>query len=207
MLNKYKIIFWDFDGVILDSNNIRTNAFIEIFKNFPKDQISDLVKYHIENGGLSRYEKIEYFFINILKKKITKEELLFYAKKYKLFILEHLVHKKYIINQTINFIKKKESIFSMFIVSASDENELRYICRELELEHFFDAIHGSPRTKKNNIGDLIKLNNLKTNEIVLIGDSLNDYEAAVFNKIDFIGFNNPKLENFAPYIKNFSNLD
>ena len=66
MLEKYKTILWDFDGVILDSNIIRTKGFIEIFKDFPNNYITQLIKYHEEMGGLSRYHKIEYFFNKIV---------------------------------------------------------------------------------------------------------------------------------------------
>ena len=57
-LSKYDLIFWDFDGVIKDSIDVKTDAFYEIFLQFGKN-ISDLVKIHHEmNGGMSRYEKI-----------------------------------------------------------------------------------------------------------------------------------------------------
>lgn len=195
MLKKYKTILWDFDGVILNSNTIRTKGFVEIFKEFPKKKILELVKYHEKNGGLSRYHKIEYFFDEILKKKSTKDEIFFYAKKYKLFMLNNLVNKDYLIMDTLNYIKEIESTFSMHIVSASDENELKLICKKLELDSFFISINGSPVTKKENIKRLIKQNKLINEEVLLIGDSINDYEAALDNKIDFVGYNNAKLKN------------
>ena len=82
-----KTILWDFDGVILNSNIIRTRGFIEIFKKFPEEKVFELVKYHLKNGGLSRYHKIEYFFTKILRNKMTQDKIFFYAEKYKVFIL------------------------------------------------------------------------------------------------------------------------
>jgi len=208
MLEKYKTILWDFDGVIIDSNIIRTKGFIEIFKDFPNNYITQLVKYHEEMGGLSRYHKIEYFFNKIVKKKIKQDEIFFYAEKYKLFMLNNLVNKRFIINETFDYIKQNRDIFSMHIVSASDENELKQICKKLELDSFFCSINGSPTTKKENIMSLLKLNNLIKEEVVLIGDSINDYEAAVNNKIDFIGYNNIELKKKKiKYIPTFKNLN
>ena len=57
-----KTILWDFDGVILDSMKIRDWGFKEILKKFNKEDVKSLLKYHRENGGLSRYVKIRYFF-------------------------------------------------------------------------------------------------------------------------------------------------
>ena len=61
MLNKYSTIFWDFDGVILNSDKIRTKGFKYIFDSYSKKEIDMLINYHKINGGLSRYEKIEFF--------------------------------------------------------------------------------------------------------------------------------------------------
>ena len=66
---KYKInIIFDFDGVILNSNQIKTKAFKTISAKFGFAQSEELIKYHIKNGGISRYEKIKWFVENILGK-------------------------------------------------------------------------------------------------------------------------------------------
>ena len=60
MTNNINIIF-DFDGVILDSNNVKTIAFKNISKRFGVSKSIALVKYHIKNGGVSRFIKIKWF--------------------------------------------------------------------------------------------------------------------------------------------------
>ena len=142
-----------------------------------------------------------------MRNKITQDKIFFYAEKYKVFILNNLVDKSFIINDTLDYIKEIENTFSMHIVSASDENELKQICKKLELDSFFISIHGSPVTKKENIKRLLKHNKLINEEVVLIGDSINDYEAALDNKIDFVGYNNIKLKNKQiQYITSFKTL-
>ena len=53
MLLKYKSIIFDCDGVLLNSNNIKSQAFFEIGKNFGEDKGKALLKYHRANGGIS----------------------------------------------------------------------------------------------------------------------------------------------------------
>ena len=60
-IKKIKIAIFDFDGVICDSNSVKTNAFLELYKDLDQNKLSFVKRYHIHNGGISRYEKIKYF--------------------------------------------------------------------------------------------------------------------------------------------------
>ena len=57
-----KTIFWDFDGVIIDSMKIKGDGFIELFENYNLKQVRLLERYHYANGGISRFDKIKYFY-------------------------------------------------------------------------------------------------------------------------------------------------
>ena len=71
-----KTILWDFYGVILESMKVRDWGFRKIFKNFDDKKVEELLAFHNLNGGLSRYLKIRYFYEHILRRDITKEEVL-----------------------------------------------------------------------------------------------------------------------------------
>ncbi|HEC1791605.1 TPA: HAD hydrolase-like protein, partial [Campylobacter lari] len=99
-IENIKNIIFDFDGVILDSMELKTQAFAELFQEFPKDKVQELLKFHLQNGGISRYHKIQYFFENIIHREITDSEILKYAKKYSKLTKEKLCNSKYIIKET-----------------------------------------------------------------------------------------------------------
>ncbi len=90
--------------------------------------------------------------------------------------------------------KKYHQKSKFHIVSGSDQNELRYLCKALKIDDYFVSIHGSPTPKKELVANLLNQHNYPIAECVLIGDSMNDYEAAVHNKIEFWGYNNEKLK-------------
>ena len=54
MSNYPEAIFFDFDGVLVDSVSIKTEAFRKLFKGFGQQCVEALVYYHIEHGGISR---------------------------------------------------------------------------------------------------------------------------------------------------------
>jgi len=68
-------IFWDFDGVLINSNSIREMGFEKVLSDYPKEKVEALLQFHKANGGLSRYVKFRHFFENILGEKPTAEKL------------------------------------------------------------------------------------------------------------------------------------
>src|SRR5262245_1160354 len=70
-------IVFDFDGVILESVDVKTRAFAALFETFTGHKES-IVAYHLENLGISRYRKFEHIYGNILHmpfSEATKNEL------------------------------------------------------------------------------------------------------------------------------------
>ena len=200
-------ILFDFDGVILDSMPIRDHGFKEIFKDFDDDLVNKLLEYHNQNGGLSRYVKIKYFYNKLLKQEISEEKIINYADKFSKIMRIELVDKRYLIADTLKFIKESYRKYNLHIVSGSDEKELKYLCRELGIDSFFQSINGSPTHKNKLVEDVLVINKYMESETILIGDSINDYEAAKTNNLNFYGFNNDNLVGVSKkYIENYKEL-
>ncbi len=190
-----KNILFDFDGVILDSMPIREWGFCKLFEEFPQEQVDHLLEYHRQNGGLSRYVKIRYFFNQILNQEITQDEVQDLANRFSTLVKERLCDPGLLIDTTHAFIEKHFSSYNFHVVSGSDEKELIEVCDRLGIARFFISIHGSPTPKDNLVAAIINNNKYKTFETILVGDSINDYEAAVRNHIRFCGFNNLDLKD------------
>lgn len=185
-----KNIIFDFDGVILDSVPTKTEAFKKLFEGFPSEPINQLLQFHQQNGGISRYIKIKYFFEEILNQPISKEEILKYADQYSKLTKNELTDPKYLIRDTVDFIKSNHQKYNMHIASGADENDLKHICSQLDLSKYFESIDGSPKNKNEIVHNIIEKNNYNKAETILVGDSINDYEASISNDIKFFGYNN-----------------
>lgn len=189
-----KNILWDFDGVILDSMPVRDEGFSFIFNNYPSDLVAKLLSFHRENGGLSRFVKIKYFYNQILQKPITQEKIDDYASKFSEIMLAKLANRELLIEDSVRFIKKNSRNFNFHIVSGSEQKELRQLAKSLNIENYFLTINGSPTPKKDLVSSILKEHNYRKPETCLIGDSINDYDAAAVNEIQFIGYNNISLK-------------
>lgn len=203
----FKVVLWDFDGVIIDSNHIRESGFIEVLDDYPRQAVEKLIAFHRKNGGLSRYVKFDYFFNKLISvdnpDHLVNESLRLFSDHMK----RRLVSNDLIINDSLNFIKKYYRQIECNIVSASDQSELRYICQQLSLSDYFKNILGSPLSKDENVRNLIgKYSPLSLESFVLIGDSINDYHAAIANNIEFIGYNNSDLRSLGNYCHSFEQV-
>ncbi|MCB7480616.1 HAD family hydrolase [Christiangramia sediminis] len=206
LLKKKKVILWDFDGVLMNSMPVRDNGFREVLKNYPVDEVDLLMEYHSANGGLSRYVKFRYFFEIIRQESITNHEVDALAKEFSLIMKKQLISSKLLIRDSLDFVIAHKNDFEMHIVSGSDQEELRYLCEKMNIDIFFITINGSPVAKKELVNQLLSEKNYSPDDCVLIGDSINDFDAAEYNGIDFIGYNNPELLKFESYIDKFSEI-
>ena len=205
--SKYKVILWDFDGVLMDSMPVRDRGFEIVLSSYPQHEVEQLLTYHRQNGGLSRYVKFKYFFEQIRNESITSVQVDSLASEFSEVMRKELVNHELLIEESIAYVKENHKKFKMHIVSGSDQTELRYLCEVLKLKEYFESINGSPTPKKELVHSILSSYKYTPAEIVLIGDSMNDYDAASLHGIDFYGYNNISLEGVGVgYIRAFDTV-
>lgn len=175
----YDLYIFDCDGVILDSNNLKAEAFYSSVLEFGEEKSAMFLKYHNENGGVSRYKKFDYFFTNIHNNKDI--DLISYIEKYaKLISIGYLETEI-----TDGFFEFIEKVYSKecYVVSASEEKELIEVFKYKKIDRYFKSIYGSPKSKIENIDNNIDFLNKK---VLFIGDSASDLEASKYFNFDFL---------------------
>ena len=97
-----------------------------------------------------------------------------------------------------------------FVISATPQEEIRWIVKERRMEHLFKDVVGSPKSKKDNLSFLTEEYGLKAAESIFFGDAQADYEAAKDHGIQFVGIvdKSRELEKVLNItkIKNFSHI-
>ena len=198
-----KTILWDFDGVILDSMKIKGDGFVKLFSSYGVENTKLLESYHYSNGGISRFKKIRYFYNCILKVEVSEEKVLELSNEFANIISPRLFEKNALILETVEFIKKNYKKYNFHIVSGAEHEELNLLCKNFELDRYFLSIDGSPTEKKLLVKNILEKRAYLKSETILIGDSINDYNAAMDNEITFFGYNNIELID-QNYIHSFS---
>lgn len=178
-------IILDFDGVILESVEVKTDAFRALFS-FCPENVDEIVSFHRKNGGMSRFDKFDYIYRSILKVPLTDQKKQELSEEFSALVFKKIVSAPFVPG-AFEFIKEFHRSIPLYIVSATPENELASIVSQQGLTPYFCRIYGSPRKKKDCIQEIVVQSGIPRHEIVFVGDATNDLDAAVETNIRFIG--------------------
>ena len=182
-LRNYNKIILDFDGVIKDSVNCKLEGFLSLFPEASQEQKEYIEKHHLENGGVTRTQKIEKYYTHITNKLPSQTLLRELCEKFSYSVVDKVVSADYFV-EIIDIINNTSA--DLYVASATPHDELKKILDRINIIGKFKEIFGSPISKSKAILSIIKSNDMKKEDIVFIGDSLQDYEAGKANHIDFI---------------------
>lgn len=175
----------DFDGVIVESLPLKTAAFKKIFSFAPPEHFDEIIAFHLENGGMSRYDKFRYIYANILHEPLAPEQEERLASEYVGLIFESML--------TVPYVKGAEELLEgcsqrlpLYIVSATPEGEMHEIARRRDLTKYFVRIYGSPKTKAECIREILAETGASSEEALFVGDAPNDWDAARVTGVRFV---------------------
>ncbi len=187
----YATLVFDCDGVVLDSNRLKTEAFRAAALPWGAAAAEALVAHHVANGGISRDRKFAYFLDAIVPEHAPGavpgrdgpglEELLSaYAQSVRAGLMSCAVA------EGLEALRAATPDARWLIVSGGNQGELREIFAARELDKLFDGgIFGSPDSK-----DTILTRELRSGLIrrpaLFLGDSRYDHEAASAAGLDFV---------------------
>lgn len=180
-----KAVVFDFDGVLVESVDIKTSAFARLFEGEGKDVVKQVVEYHLKHTGVSRFEKFKYFYKVILKRDLTDKGFKELCDRFSKLVMEEVVSAPYV-RGAREFLDAYHKMYTCFVASATPQVEIEEIVRRRGMGRYFDSVYGAPTKKTDVVKEVIRKNRLSSDEVVFIGDAMSDYEAAVSNKSHFI---------------------
>jgi len=183
---QWEAIIFDFDGVLVDSVNVKTEAFRSLYREESDSIQQAVVDFHLEHGGLSRFEKIRFYETELLGREINDAIIDRMANKFALLVKDAVVASPPI-NGAVDVLNRLKGKIPMFVASGTPEVELIDIVEQRGWSGFFIELRGSPTPKTTLVSELIETHKLAKNSCLMVGDSMSDYNAAIDNDIAFLG--------------------
>lgn len=168
----------------MNSNHIKTQAFREVAGRFGESKAEALVEYHVNNGGVSRYRKFEYFLQSIVGRDYAQKDIDELAGAYGECVLGKLMTCG--VATGLPELRNSTAGIPWMIISGGDQSELRRVFGARGLDELFDGgIFGSPATKDELLASGIATGRIKL-PALFIGDSRYDHQAASTAGCDFL---------------------
>lgn len=178
-------LLFDFDGVILESAGIKTEAFRSLFSTEP-DYLPDIIALHERLGGINREIKFEMIYRDILNRPLSSDSKMQLAKRFADLVWDRVLSCP-MVSGAEDILSRLKGLLPMVVVSGTPDKELKEIVAGRDIDRYFVEIHGSPPSKAEIIGGLLVRQGWKPGRVVLVGDAWSDFEAARESGVGFIG--------------------
>ena len=181
-----RMIIFDFDGVLVESVDVKTRAFGQMFESEGPEIVGKVVDYHLQNGGISRYEKFRYYYDQILRRPLSDEKLEELGRRFSDLVVSEVVRAPWV-KGAKEFLDRYHTALDMYVVTGTPHEEIVEIIRQRRMGHFFKDVFGTPPAKEEIVCDVVDHVDIGRDEIALVGDSPQDLAGARAAGIRFVG--------------------
>ena len=186
-LSLYRTFVFDCDGVILNSNKTKSDAFRAVISSRWPEHTEAFLAHHRLHGGISRHEKFNYFLSQICQFKdqsLIDQLMSELLADYSSLVVDSLLRCE-VSPQLTHFCTHFQQVDNI-VVSGGDQYEIRSVFKSLNISHLFNrGIFGSPDSKEVILSrELANLNIIKP--AIFFGDSSYDFHVAQLFGLDFI---------------------
>lgn len=174
---EFDVFVFDFDGTLVDSNEIKEKAFFEVVFNLKKGNEIMHTTLKKTKGDRTQIFKsfIRDYEAQVENTKLNINQLI---KKYS-YITDSKVQDAKNIDGAENLLKllrRKQK--KVYVNSLTPQQNLIEILDKKKWISLFDGIHGSPKSKFDNLKTIEKERNIPPSKFLIIGDGFDDEESA-----------------------------
>jgi len=182
---RLKVLALDFDGTLVESNNIKDSAFETIFCEWP-EHTGTMMRWHLTHDSIERGEKFRYFVEEVLALPGQNDLIEKLSSRFGQLTKEAIIECPYV-KGAYEFLEYIRNRVSVYLVSATPQLDLDQIIKARGLGGYFKDVYGAPISKIETLKQIMLSKNASLDEILFIGDSPEDQQCANNLGIQFIG--------------------
>lgn len=194
---RFDAIVFDFDGVLVDSVDVKTRAFAALYEPYGAEVVGKVVAWHLEHGGVSRHEKFRHFHRVFLDRPLREEEVFGLAERFSVLVEDAVVAADWI-SGAQEFVQDFHRRLPLYVASGTPEEELVRIVDRRRMAAYFAGVAGSPRKKGEILRDFIRRAGIQPSRVLMVGDATTDYQGASEAGTAFLGVAQEKDNPFPP---------
>lgn len=174
-----KTVVFDFDGVIVDSNRLKDEAFFRLFEGDVKVSAGLIADVLARNVG-TRFDILRDIFVRAGANEEKISELVDEGAGRLDTLVQDGIAKQGLAIGTAETLAGMAGKFCLYINSATPEEALQATVAALGIGHYFKGVHGIPpaRNKEENLQAILGREGIDPVEAVVIGDGIGDMRSA-----------------------------
>jgi len=179
-----RVVILDFDGVVLESNAVKTEAFRDVFARFP-EHAEAMMEFHRAHVSLTRFAKFDRL-LELMGRagdSVLRDDL---AADFSRQTLERIVAAPFVPGAEA-FLRDVTPRVPVYLASVTPAHDLALILARRDLAKWFRNVYACPPwTKPDAIRDVIGREGAAPTQALLIGDSAGDQRAARMTGVHFL---------------------
>ncbi|ALK32570.1 HAD family hydrolase [Burkholderia plantarii] len=196
-----RAIAFDFDGVILDSVWMKVNLFLECYEDYGRPltpaQRAKMLAHLTHHGGVGRVAKFAHYESAIFGREPDPEVVTTLARRYSELLMPRIDACPELPGARA-FLERMQGRLSLHLISGTTDDDLRHITQRRDFARYFRTIAGSPTTKPVAFADVLRHGGWQPAEVLAIGDSWTEFDAARELGMPFAGIVAPGEPNPFP---------
>ncbi len=172
-----ELLVLDCDGVILESMDVKGQAFGMLGLEYGQEMADRMMLYHAMHGGVSRFEKFDWLYQEVFKRPITPEEAKSLNEKFINYAKEKLQTCP-LVPGVLDVLERWNKKIPIYVASAAPQDELSSIMQLRGIAHYFTKICGYPPAKTQVLRSIIYETGANPQNTLMVGDSQSDLQAA-----------------------------
>lgn len=183
-MKKCRVLFWDFDGVIKDSVDVKTEAYVSLFLPYGREVATLVRQHHESHGGVSRFDKIPLYLL-WAGELATPERIAEFCGRFSSLVLQAVIDSPWV--PGVREYLLLNSFRQYFVlVTATPQDEIQKILESLDISQCFREVHGAPKQKTIAIKEVLSRLKCSPANALMIGDAETDLKAAQANSVPFL---------------------
>lgn len=195
--NVVQAVVFDFDGVLVESVNVKTEAFAALYAPYGEDVVQRVVAHHCEHGGVSRFEKFKLYHAQFLGVELSDSDVEKLAEQFSQLVEQRVTAAPYV-EGAREVLEQYYPYIPLFVASGTPQTELQRIVQQRGMARYFQGVFGSPTRKPDIIRSILNEYGLVAQHVLMVGDAMTDYDAAQETGLQFVGRLNDEHGAFPP---------
>lgn len=183
-------IIFDFDGVILDSTPLKSQAYLDLYAGEDPAKLAEVSRHERQHGGVTRRIKLAHYEKELFGRSGDTESVESLAQRYADLVLDAVMACRFVPGAR-ELLETARGRIDMHLVSGTPLVELSDVVEKRGLSPYFQTVQGAPVLKPEAFANIMRENRYDPARTLAIGDALTEFRVAQNLGIAFLGIEPP----------------